>query len=232
MAGGTGGAGHRHPGVGSPLVRAARRAAGAAALCLVLIGGLASPASAHATLVSVDPADGARLDESPAVVILTFSERVSAGLGGVKVLDAQRDLTGGRGPDVCIDAVGLEAHGTGPLALYDRVATGVRFETDRGAALREALIACRKGGTVSLAGVYGGYLDKLPLGAAFNKALRLRMGQTHVHRYLRPLLERVQRGELDARQVITHHLPLEQAPYGYEIFRDKEDECIKVVLQP
>jgi threonine dehydrogenase-like Zn-dependent dehydrogenase len=150
----------------------------------------------------------------------------------VKVQDALRDLTGGRGPDVCIDAVGLEAHGTGPLALYDRVATSVRFETDRGAALREALLACRKGGTVSIAGVYGGYLDKVPLGAAFNKALRLRMGQTHVHRYLRPLLERVERGELDAREIITHHLPLDEAPHAYEIFRDKEDECMKVVLHP
>jgi threonine dehydrogenase-like Zn-dependent dehydrogenase len=147
-------------------------------------------------------------------------------------LPALKELTGGRGPDVCIDAVGLEAHGTGPLAVYDRVATSVRFETDRATALREALFACRKGGTVSLAGVYGGYLDKVPLGAAFNKALRLRMGQTHVHRYLRPLLERIGKGEIDATDLITHHLPLDRAPEAYEIFRDKQEECIKVVLQP
>jgi len=178
-----------------------------------------------ATVIAIDRVSARlRLAESAGADVIDYEE--------VKVLDALRDLTGGRGPDLCIDAVGLEAHGTGPLALYDRVATGVRIETDRGEALREALLACRKGGTVSLAGVYGGYLDKVPLGAAFNKGLRLRMGQTHVHRYLRPLLERVQRGELDAREVITHHLPLDQAPYGYEIFRDKEDECIKVVLQP
>jgi threonine dehydrogenase-like Zn-dependent dehydrogenase len=145
---------------------------------------------------------------------------------------ALRDLTGGRGPDACIDAVGLEAHGHGALALYDQVATRLMLETDRPVALREALIACRKGGIVSLAGVYGGWLDKIPLGAAFNKGLRLRMGQTHVHRYLRPLLERVRSGELDARDVITHRLPLDLAPHGYEIFRDKEDECIKVVLRP
>jgi threonine dehydrogenase-like Zn-dependent dehydrogenase len=165
-----------------------------------------------------------RMAQSHGAEVLNYQE--------VKVQTALRDLTGGRGPDVCIDAVGLEAHGTGPLALYDRVATSVRFETDRSTALREALLACRKGGTVSIAGVYGGYLDKVPLGAAFNKGLRLRMGQTHVHRYLRPLLERVTRGELDGREIITHHMPLEQAPEAYQIFRDKEDECTKVVLQP
>jgi threonine dehydrogenase-like Zn-dependent dehydrogenase len=165
-----------------------------------------------------------RLAERQGAQVLDYQE--------VKVQDALRDLTGGRGPDVCIDAVGLEAHGTGPLALYDRVATGVRFETDRSTALREALLACRKGGSVSIAGVYGGYLDKVPLGAAFNKGLRLRMGQTHVHRYLRPLLARIESGELDATQVITHHLPLDRAPDGYEIFRDKEEECVKVVLRP
>jgi threonine dehydrogenase-like Zn-dependent dehydrogenase len=150
----------------------------------------------------------------------------------IDVQAALRDLTGGRGPDACIDAVGLEAHGTGPLALYDRAAQGLLLETGRPIALREAILACRKGGTVSLAGAYGGWLDKLPMGAAFNKGLRLRMGQTHVHRYLRPLLERVRGGELELTDLITHRLSLEEAPYGYEIFRDKEDECIKVVLHP
>jgi threonine dehydrogenase-like Zn-dependent dehydrogenase len=152
--------------------------------------------------------------------------------GSEPVLEVLRDVTAGRGPDVCIDAVGLEAHGSGALAAYDRVATAVRFETDRSSALREAILACRKGGTVSIAGVYGGYLDKVPLGAAFNKALRLRMGQTHVHRYLRPLLKRIGEGELDATDLITHRLPLARAPEAYETFRDKEDECIKVLLEP
>jgi threonine dehydrogenase-like Zn-dependent dehydrogenase len=150
----------------------------------------------------------------------------------VDVQDALRDLTGGRGPDACIDAVGLEAHGTGPLALYDRVAQRLRIETDRAIALREAIYACRKGGTVSLAGVYGGYADKIPLGAAFNKGLRLRMGQTHVHRYLRPLLDRVTEGAIDPTDVITHRLPLADAAHGYELFRDKQEECLKVVLKP
>ena len=165
-----------------------------------------------------------RLAERHGAIPLDYEE--------VEIQEALRDLTGGRGPDACIDAVGLEAHGTGALALYDRVAQGVMLETGRPIALREAIFACRKGGTVSLAGVYGGWLDKLPMGAAFNKALRLRMGQTHVHRYLRPLLERIRLGDLDATDLITHRLSLDEAPHGYEIFRDKEEECIKVVLKP
>ena len=148
------------------------------------------------------------------------------------VLEALRDWTGGRGPDACIDAVGLEAHGTGLLARYDQVAQATRFETDRSTALRQAIYACRKGGTVSLAGVYGGFLDKVPLGAAFNKALRFRMGQTHVQRYLRPLMQRVQAGELEPVDIVTHELRLEDAPHGYEIFREKQDDCIKVMLTP
>jgi threonine dehydrogenase-like Zn-dependent dehydrogenase len=165
-----------------------------------------------------------RLAESYGAIPIDYEE--------VEVQSALRDLTGGRGPDACIDAVGLEAHGSGPLWLYDRVAQGVKLETGRPIALREAITACRKGGAVSLAGVYGGWLDKLPMGAAFNKALRLRMGQTHVHRYLRPLLERIRRGEIDVTDLITHRLPLEEAPHGYEIFRDKAEDCIKVVLKP
>jgi threonine dehydrogenase-like Zn-dependent dehydrogenase len=178
-----------------------------------------------ASVIAIDRVDARlRLAEKHGARVLDYEAE--------NVQEALRELTGGRGPDVCIDAVGLEAHGTGPLAVYDRVATGVRFETDRSTALREALFACRKGGTVSIAGVYGGYLDKVPLGAAFNKALRLRMGQTHVHRYLRPLLERIEKGEIDATDLITHHMPLAAAPEGYDIFRSKEDECIKVVLRP
>jgi threonine dehydrogenase-like Zn-dependent dehydrogenase len=150
----------------------------------------------------------------------------------VDVLEALRDWTAGRGPDACIDAVGLEAHGHGVLARYDDVAQRMRLESDRSSALRQAIYACRKGGIVSLAGVYGGYLDKVPFGAAFNKGLKLRMGQTPVHRYLTALLQRVMDGQLDATDIVTHELPLEDAPHGYEIFREKRDECIKVLLRP
>jgi threonine dehydrogenase-like Zn-dependent dehydrogenase len=148
------------------------------------------------------------------------------------VVEELKERTGGRGPDACIDAVGMEAHGTGVAALYDRAKQAVRLETDRPTALREAIQACRKGGTVSIPGVYGGYIDKVPLGAAFAKALTLRMGQTHVHRYMRPLLSRIQREEIDPSFVISHRMALDEAPRGYRMFRDKEDECIKVVLRP
>lgn len=143
-----------------------------------------------------------------------------------------KELTGGRGPDSVIDAVGLEAHGTNADYWMDRAKQAVRLETDRPTALRQVLVACSKGGTVSIPGVYGGFLDKVPMGAAFNNGLTFKMGQTHVHRYLKPLLEPIQRGDLDPRFIITHTLPLEQAPYGYEIFKHKRDNCIKVVLKP
>jgi threonine dehydrogenase-like Zn-dependent dehydrogenase len=141
-------------------------------------------------------------------------------------------MTGGRGPDVCIEAVGMEAHGAGPLSWVDGVKQGMRVVTGRPHALREAIQVCRKGGTVSISGVFAGFVDSLNLGAAFNKGLTFKMGQTHVHRYLRPLLERIERGEIDPRFVITHRVPLEEAPDMYRIFRDKEDDCVKVVLTP
>ncbi|AFZ21441.1 zinc-dependent alcohol dehydrogenase [Allocoleopsis franciscana] len=150
----------------------------------------------------------------------------------VDVGEALKEMTGGRGPDACLDAVGMEAHGTDAMAFYDKAKQAVRLETDRPTALRQVLVACRKGGNVSLAGVYGGFLDKVPMGAAFNKGLTFKMGQTHVHRYLRPLLERVQNGEIDPSFVITHKMSLEDAPKGYEIFKHKKDNCIKVVLKP
>lgn len=146
--------------------------------------------------------------------------------------EALKEMTGGRGPDACIDAVGMEAHGTGPDSFYDQVKQAVRLETDRPTALRQVIVAARKGGNVSIAGVYGGFLDKIPMGAAFNKGLTFKMGQTHVHKYLRPLLERIQNGEIDPSFVITHRLPLQEAPHGYEIFKKKKDSCIKVVLKP
>jgi len=146
--------------------------------------------------------------------------------------EAVKEMTGGRGPDACLDAVGMEAHGTDAMALYDKAKQAVRLETDRPTALRQVIVSCRKGGHVSLAGVYGGFLDKIPMGAAFNKGLTFKMGQTHVHRYLRPLLERIQNGEIDPSFVITHKMSLEDAPKGYEIFKHKKDNCIKVVLKP
>jgi threonine dehydrogenase-like Zn-dependent dehydrogenase len=146
--------------------------------------------------------------------------------------EAVKEMTGGRGPDACIDAVGMEAHGTDAVAIYDRVKQAVRLETDRPTALRQVIVACRKGGTVSIPGVYGGLLDKIPFGAAFNKGLNFKMGQTHVHRYLSPLLEHIQNGDIDPSYIITHRMKLEDAPKGYEIFKQKKDNCIKVVLDP
>jgi threonine dehydrogenase-like Zn-dependent dehydrogenase len=150
----------------------------------------------------------------------------------VDVPDALKDLTAGRGPDACIEAVGMEAHAPGIEGAYDTVKHLVRLETDRPPALREAITTCRPGGTVSVPGVYGGLVDKMPMGAAMNKGLTIKSGQTHVQRYMASLLERVQNGEIDPSFIITHHLPLAEAPHGYEIFRNKEDECVKVVLRP
>ncbi|WP_287131003.1 zinc-dependent alcohol dehydrogenase [Candidatus Cyanaurora vandensis] len=150
----------------------------------------------------------------------------------VEVGEALKQMTGGRGPDSCMDAVGLEAHGTGIDSLYDQVAIAVKLETDRPAVLRQAIVACRKGGTVSIPGVYGGLLDKIPMGAAFSKGLTFKMGQTNMHKYLKPLLARIQNGEIDPSYIISHRLHLEDAPKGYEIFRDKKDKCTKVVLKP
>lgn len=149
-----------------------------------------------------------------------------------EVQEVLKEMTGGRGPDSCIDAVGLESHGASVDALVDRVKAATMLATDRPHVLREAIQACRKGGVVSIPGVYGGFLDKVPLGAAFSKGLTFKMGQTHMHRYLRPLLERVERGDIDPSFVITHRLPLEEAARGYDIFKKKEDNCIKVVLKP
>jgi threonine dehydrogenase-like Zn-dependent dehydrogenase len=150
----------------------------------------------------------------------------------VDVLESLKDATGGRGPDSCIDAVGMEAHGISLSALYDRTKQSMMLQTDRPTALRQAIQACRKGGVVSIPGVYGGVVDKFPLGAAFAKGLTFRMGQTHVHKYLKPLLDRIQKGEIDPSFVITHRLNLDNASYAYEIFRAKEDKCIKVVMKP
>jgi threonine dehydrogenase-like Zn-dependent dehydrogenase len=150
----------------------------------------------------------------------------------LKMVEALSDMTSGFGPDACIDAVGMEAHGLGLEGWYDKVKQSMMMETERPTALRQAIMACRKGGTVSVPGVYGGLADKIPLGALMNKALTLKTGQTHVHRYLKPLLERVEKGEIDPSFVITHTMSLDEAPEAYKMFRDKHDGCIKVVLRP
>jgi threonine dehydrogenase-like Zn-dependent dehydrogenase len=151
---------------------------------------------------------------------------------GTDVVEELKARTGGRGPDACIDAVGMEAHGTTLDAVLDKAKHTVRLATDRPHGLRQAIQACRKGGTLSVPGVYAGVLDKFNFGAAFAKGLTFRMGQTHVHKYLRPLLQRVERGEIDPSFVVTHRMRLEEAPKGYEMFNRKEDGCIKIVLKP
>src|SRR5947209_9078331 len=141
-------------------------------------------------------------------------------------------MTSGRGPDACIDAVGMEAHGTGFIAAYDYGKQRMKVSFDRPMVLRQAIQACAKGGVLSIPGVYGGFLDKLPFGAAFGKGLIFKMGQTHMMRYTEPLLKRIQNGEIDPSFVITHRLSLDEAPDAYKTFRDKQDQCIKVVLDP
>jgi threonine dehydrogenase-like Zn-dependent dehydrogenase len=150
----------------------------------------------------------------------------------VDVREMLKEMTGGRGPDACIDAVGLEAHAPGITGAYDRAKQAVRLETDRPIALRQAIMSCRNGGTVSVIGVYGGFIDKFPMGSVMNRSLTIRTGQTHVQRYLRPLLERIQKGEIDPSFVITHRMSLEDAPEGFAMFLNKQDECIKIVLKP
>jgi threonine dehydrogenase-like Zn-dependent dehydrogenase len=148
----------------------------------------------------------------------------------VDVHEALTELTGGRGPDACIDAVGMAAEGHGLEFAYDRAKQAVHLETDRPIALREAIRECKNGGVVSVIGVYGGFIDKFPMGAVMNRSLTIKSGQCHAQRYLRPLLESIQRGEIDPSFVITHRLPLEDAPHGYEMFLNKLDDCEKVVL--
>jgi threonine dehydrogenase-like Zn-dependent dehydrogenase len=162
----------------------------------------------------------------------SFSKAEVLDYSRVDIPDALRQLTGGQGPDACIDAVGLESHGTTLDAWYDRAKTSMYLATDRPHALRQAINACRKGGTVSIPGVYGGWLDKLPLGAAFAKGLTLKMGQTHMHRYMPRLLDHIERGDIDPSFIITHRVGLEDAPEMYETFRAKDDACVKVVMTP
>ena len=148
------------------------------------------------------------------------------------VVQTLKNMTGNRGPDSCMDAVGMEAFGHTLPFLVDRAKQAMKLSTDRPNVLRQCILACRKGGTVSVPGVYGGFLDKIPFGAAMNKGLTFKMGQTHMMRYMKPLLQRIERGEIDPGFVISHRLPLSEAPAAYKMFRDKEDHCTKVVLNP
>lgn len=175
------------------------------------------------------------------IAIDRFPERLRmAAQGGAETINYEEEdvyerlmqMTGSLGPDACIDAVGLEAHAPGLIGAYDRVKQALMLESDRPHAVREAILACRKGGTVSIPGVYGGFDDKIPLGALMNKALTVKTGQTHTQHYMPLLLDRIQNGEIDPSFVITHRLRLEDAPKGYEMFVNKQDECIKVVLTP
>ncbi|MGW5559787.1 zinc-dependent alcohol dehydrogenase [Micromonospora sp. NPDC003944] len=150
----------------------------------------------------------------------------------VDVLDTLNEMTAGRGPDACIDAVGLEGHhGNAAMYAYDRAKQVARVETERPFALRQAILACRSGGVVSVVGAYGGFVDKFPMGAFMNRSLIMRTGQCHVQRYTRPLLERIQRGEIDPSFVVSHRMPLRDAPKGYKIFQKKQDDCTKVLLK-
>ncbi len=150
----------------------------------------------------------------------------------VVVLDALKDLTGGIGPDACIDAVGLEAHSNQLQGFYDGIKTALMLETDRPMVLRQAIQAVRKGGTLSIPGVYGGMLDKVPFGAAFNKGITMKMGQTHMQKYMKPLLERVEKGQIDPSYIISHRITLDEAPEMYKVWRDKKEQVTKIVIDP
>jgi threonine dehydrogenase-like Zn-dependent dehydrogenase len=175
------------------------------------------------------------------IAIDTVPERLTmANEGGAETLDSMdpdvfyklRYMTGGVGPDACIDAVGMEAHGPHLDYVYDKVKTMTFMATDRASALRQAIHSCRKGGTVSVPGVYGGLIDKFPFGAAMNKGVTIKTGQTHVHKYLPRLLRHIETGEIDPSFVVTHRVSLDDAPQMYRTFRDKRDGCVKVVMKP
>ena len=150
----------------------------------------------------------------------------------VDIYEALREMTGGQGPDSCIDAVGVEGHAPSLQYVYDRAKQAMMLETDRPIALRQAIMTCRNGGNISVIGVYGGFIDKFPMGSVMNRSLTIKAGQCHVHRYMQPLLERIIKGDIDPTFVISHHMPLSQAPEGYAIFNKKQDECTKIVLRP
>jgi threonine dehydrogenase-like Zn-dependent dehydrogenase len=147
---------------------------------------------------------------------------------GMDVMEELKALTGGRGPDASIDAVGMEAHGS----AYDQAKQTLKLETDRPFALRQAICCTRKAGIVSVPGVYGGFIDKVPIGAAMNKGLTFKMGLTHMQKYMKPLLKLIEDGKIDPSFVVTHRVPLSKADKAYPLFVEKLDQCIKVVLDP
>lgn len=161
-------------------------------------------------------------DKAGATDIINYEE--------TDVQEALRDLTGGRGPDACIDAVGLEAHGTGIQYAYDNIKQMTKLQMDRPLAVREAILACRSGGIVSILGVYAGFVDKFPLGALMNRGLTIRTGQCHVHRYMRPLLDRILAGQIDPSFVVSHHMKLDEAAKGYDMFMHKQDNAMKIIM--
>jgi threonine dehydrogenase-like Zn-dependent dehydrogenase len=148
------------------------------------------------------------------------------------VLTALKDLTGDVGPDSCIDAVGLESHSADMQHVYDKIKTALMMETDRPSVLRQAIMAVRKGGTLSIPGVYGGLLDKVPFGAAFGKGITMKMGQTNMHTYMKPLLERIEKGQIDPTYIISHRITLDEAPEMYQVWRDKQEAVTKIVIDP
>lgn len=175
------------------------------------------------------------IDDVPERLTLaeTIGRAETINFDDTNVYERLMEMTGGMGPDRCIDAVGAEAHGGGSIdAVIDKVKTMANLATDRPHVLREAILCCRKGGTISIPGVYIGLIGQIPFGALMNKGLTLRTGQTHTHRYLAPLLEKIENGEIDPSFVITHNTSLEEGPALYKTFRDKADGCIKVVLHP
>jgi len=181
-------------------------------------------------VIAIDNAEtaGYRLKMAADAGAITVDNR-----GEQSVYDRLQELTGGIGPDVCIDAVGMEAHGSNAMeSVYDTVKTSLMLESERPAVVRQAILCCRKAGTVSIPGVYGGFSDKIPMGALMNKGLTIKTGQTHVHRFVPELLDFVRQGKIDPSFVVTHRIPLTEAPRGYEIFRAKQDNCVKVVLDP
>jgi threonine dehydrogenase-like Zn-dependent dehydrogenase len=148
------------------------------------------------------------------------------------VYEALMDMTGGRGPDACIDDVGMEAHGPALIHAYDRMKQAMMMETDRPHALREAIMCCRNGGIISVIGVYGGFIDKFPIGSVMQRSLTIKTGQAHVQRYMRPLLDMIENGDIDPSFIVTHVMGLDEAPKAYDMFKNKKDGCIKVVLKP
>lgn len=165
-----------------------------------------------------------KMAEDGGAITINFKEE--------NVYEKLMDMTGGRGPDACIDDVGMEAHAPLPIYAYDRIKQAMMLESDRPHALREAIMCCKNGGTISVIGVYAGFIDKFPMGSVMNRSLTIKTGQAHVQRYMQPLLDKIERGEIDPSFVITHRMPLEEAPHAYDIFHHKVDNCIKVVLKP